>query len=311
MIRIRCGAPARRAGAAAALAASGDEDVPVREVGSGHTDARVEIPEDPRRVVATGWAVTALISVEGSGLVGVSSGTQDTGMTPGEPARARDLPQVGADLVISAERVAEPEPHLIVSGLPAAVDFDHSALERVAPVAVAAMNTWAEWKDMSERVADAAGAGAAHGELVQKYEARAGEIRDAYADVLEDTEFAAVDAYGDGAWTLEHRDAHGTTVPADAGFRFSARAADGAFSESLPYERLDRLNDYDAVLTRAEPDGTPTEAARQVMDQGPWADLEPVRADRVYAVPQLGAMSYTTGLALFDELEDRVLHDLE
>ncbi|GAB3448514.1 hypothetical protein GCM10027570_22110 [Streptomonospora sediminis] len=46
------------------------------------------------------------------------------------------------------------------------------------------------------------------------------------------------------------------------------------------------------------------------MGQGPWQELEPVAADRVYPVPQLGAMSYTTGLELFDQLEERVLQDL-
>ncbi|MDA8369808.1 MAG: ABC transporter substrate-binding protein [Nocardiopsaceae bacterium] len=286
------------------------EGAATREFTSDHTDTPVEIPEDPQRIVAIGWAVTPLISVEEAGLVGVSNGTQDTGMTAEELAAAQELPQVGTDLEINVEKVAELEPDLIVSGLPAAMDYDYSDLEQIAPVAVAAMSEPAEWKDMNARIADAAGVEDAHAELIEEYDARAAELQETYADALADTTFAAIDAYGDGNWTLEHQDAHGTTVPADAGFTFTEEAEDGAFSESLPIENLDRLNDYDAVLTRADAGGEPEEQIQKVMDQGPWAELEPVQQDRVFSVPQLGAMSYTTGLVLFDELEEQVLTQL-
>ncbi|MUL43444.1 ABC transporter substrate-binding protein [Streptomonospora sp. PA3] len=287
-----------------------EQAAPTREFTSDHAEQPVQIPRDPRRVVAIGWAVTALISVEDAGLVGVSSGTQDTGMTPEELEKAQKLPQVGRDLEINVEKVAELRPDLIVSGLPAAMEFDYSELERIAPVAVAAMNRPSEWKDMNRRIADAAGVADAHSELIEEYDARAAELQEEYSGVLSDTLFASVDAYGDGNWTLEHQGAHGTTVPADAGLRFTPESDDGAFSESLPLERLDRLDEYDAVLTRADAQGEPTGPVQEVMDSGPWKEVEPVRNDRVYAVPQLGAMSYTTGLALFDQLEERVLQEL-
>ncbi|GAA4887729.1 ABC transporter substrate-binding protein [Streptomonospora salina] len=289
---------------------SGSESAPTREFTSDHADQPVEIPRDPQRIVAIGWAVTPLISVEEAGLVGVSSGTHDSGMTPEELEKAQGLPQVGRDLEIDVEKVAELEPDLVVSGLPAAMEFDYSELERIAPVAVAAMNIPSEWKDMNRRIADAAGVSDAHSALIDSYDTRAAELGEEYSEVLADTVFVSVDAYGDGKWTLEHQGSHGTTVPADAGLRFTPESDDGGFSESLPLENLDRLNEYDAVLTRADAQGEPTEAIQEVMDQGPWQDLEPVGGDRVYPVPQLGAMSYTTGLDLFDQLEERVLQDL-
>ncbi|GAB3448519.1 hypothetical protein GCM10027570_22120 [Streptomonospora sediminis] len=252
MNRFRARIPRRGIGllAAAVLAlsacSSGAQEAgtgaPTREFTSDHADRPVQIPEDPERVVAIGWAVTALISVEEAGLVGVSSGTQDTGMTPEELEKAQALPQVGRDLEINAEKVAALEPDLIVSGLPAPMEFDYSELEQIAPVAVAAMNEPSQWKDMNGRIADAAGVAAAHARLIEDYDARAAELKEEYAGVLEDTLFVSVDAYGDGNRTLEHRDSHGTTVPADAGLRFTEEADDGAFSESLPLERLDRLN---------------------------------------------------------------------
>src|SRR5690625_3468288 len=98
------------------------QSAPVREFTSDHAKQPVQIPRDPQRIVAIGWAVTALISVDEAGLVGVSSGTQDTGMTPEELKNAQSLPQVGRDLEISVEKVAELEPDLIVSGLPAAME---------------------------------------------------------------------------------------------------------------------------------------------------------------------------------------------
>ncbi|GAA4956496.1 iron-hydroxamate ABC transporter substrate-binding protein [Streptomonospora halophila] len=297
-------------GTAGDAGGSQSESGATRAFDSDHAQEPVEIPRDPRRIVAVGWSVTALISVEEANLVGVSSGTHDTGMTPEELKKAQGLPQVGRDLEINVEKVAELEPDLIVSGLPAAMEFDYSELEQVAPVAVAAMNIPSEWKEMNRRIADAAGVSDAHSALIDTYDSRAAELQEEYADVLADTVFVSIDAYGDGNWTLEHQGSHGTTVPADAGLRFTPELADGGFSESLPLERLDRLDEYDAVLTRADAEGEPTEPVQEVMDQGVWQDLDPVRADRVYPVPQLGAMSYTTGLELFDQLEERVLQDL-
>lgn len=312
---LRRGAALAAAGMLALSACGGGTDAEAegsatREVRSDHTDSMVEIPEDPQRIVAIGWAVTPLISVEEADLVGVSRGTQDTSLTPGELEKVEELPSVGTDLDINIEEVAALEPDLIISGLAAAMDYDHSELEKVAPVVQTAMNAPSEWKDMNDRVADAAGVADAHAELIDAYDAQAQELADTYADRLDGVQFASVAAWGDGNWVLEHQLAHGTTVPADAGLAFTEQAEDGAFSESLSLEQLSRLDDYDAILLRAEADGTPTEPVQQVMDQGPWQELEAVQQDRVFAVPHLGAMSYTTGMLVFDELEERVLTQL-
>ncbi|GAA1085917.1 ABC transporter substrate-binding protein [Nocardiopsis composta] len=280
-----------------------------RSFASDHTGEEVQIPAEPKRIVAIGWAVTPLISVEEANLVGVSRGTQDMSLTPEELERVEELPEIGVDLEINIEQVAELKPDLIVSGLASAMEYDYSELEKIAPVAVAAMNEPAEWKDMNERVADAAGVADAHAELIEKYDERAAEISEEYPDVLEETDFAAVAAYGDGNWTLEHEKSFGPNVPSDAGLRFSEAAEDGAFSESHAVEDLDLLNDYDAVLVREE-DGEPEAEIGEIMEQGPWKETEPAQQDKVFAVPHLGAMSYTSGLLVFDELENRVLKKL-
>ncbi|WP_017541156.1 ABC transporter substrate-binding protein [Nocardiopsis halophila] len=313
----RLGAGAAAAVLALTLAACGsgtgaqeETDTATRTFASDHTEGGVEIPESPERIVAIGWAVPALISVEEAELVGVSRGTQDTSLTPQELTQVEELPEVGTDLEIDVEKVAELEPDLIVSGLASAMEFDYSELEQVAPVAVAAMDAPVQWKETSERIADAAGVADAHDELVEEYDARAEELSQTYAEELEDTTFASVAAWGDGNWTLEHRDAHGANVLADAGLRFTEAAEDGAFSESLSVEELDRLDEYDAVIVRAQENGDVDPEVQKIMDQGPWDETGPAQADRVYPVPFVGAMSYTTGLLVFDELEERVLKDL-
>ncbi|WP_017596205.1 ABC transporter substrate-binding protein [Nocardiopsis potens] len=311
--RWSLGAAACALAFAAAACGSGGADAgaegETRSFASDHTDEEVRIPAEPKRIVAIGWAVTPLISVEEAELVGVSRGTQDMSLTPEELERVEELPDVGTDLEINIEQVAELEPDLIVSGLASAMEYDYSELEKIAPVAVAAMNEPAEWKEMNERVADAAGVADAHAELIEKYDRRAAEISEEYADVLEETDFAAVAAYGDGNWTLEHEKSFGPNIPSDAGLRFSEEAEDGAFSESHAVEDLDILNGYDAVLVREE-DGEPEAEIGKIMEQGPWKETGPAKDDKVFAVPQLGAMSYTTGMLVFDELEKRVLEKL-
>ncbi|MDA2815049.1 ABC transporter substrate-binding protein [Nocardiopsis sp. RSe5-2] len=313
--RLATGAAAAVLALAPAACGSGTDaadgpDTATRAFESDHTGGEVDIPESPERVVAIGWAVPVLISVDEADLVGVSRGTQDTSLTPDELERVESLPSVGTDLEIDVEKVAELEPDLIVSGLASAMDFDYAELEQVAPVAVAAMDAPVQWKETSGRIADAAGVADAHAELIDEYDARAEELSQTYADELDGTTFASVAAWGDGGWVLEHREAHGPNVLADAGLEFTEEAGDGAFSENLSPEELDRLNDYDAVIVRAEENGDPEAEVQKIMDQGPWDETTPAKEDRVYPVPFVGAMSYTTGLLVFDELEERVLKQL-
>ncbi|PSK87369.1 iron complex transport system substrate-binding protein [Murinocardiopsis flavida] len=313
------------AGLAAALLAlagcggapSTAEDAPTREVDSDHKDAPVKVPKDPKRVVTLGWATGPLLEIEGSPIVGAAdSETRD--YTPENRKRFEKLPKVGERTEISVEQVAELKPDLILSGIPAAAQMDYGQLEEIAPVVVSAPTAPADWKKTTERVWDAAGVTEDGEQLVTAYDKRAEEVGEAVADSpAADWTFAAASEGKEarlrkGDWMLEFQDSWSTTVLGDAGLEFLPReqGPEVDFQTGLSFEELDRLDEVDAVIMPAGPDGKATPGSRKLMDQGPWKETEPAQADRVYPLVWSQAASYRTGILLFDEFDEQVLGKL-
>lgn len=296
---------------------SASGDTPSREVASDHQDAPVEVPVKPKRVVSLGWATGPMLEIEDSPLVGAAdSDTRD--YAPDARERFEKLPKVGKRAEISVEQVAELEPDLILSGIPAAAPMDYGQLEEIAPVVSSAPTIPSDWKKTTERVWDAAGLSDDGAKLVTAYDERAAEVEQTVADSpAADTTFAAASdgteaGLKDADWMLEFQDSWSTTVLGDAGVRFLPLSDEpkSNWHTGLSFEELDRLDDVGAVIVPADPDGAPTDGSKKLMDQGPWEETKPAKADRAYPLTWSQAASYRTGILLFDEFEKKVLDDM-
>src|SRR5690606_2677321 len=111
----------------------------------------VEIPQNPQRVVATGYAVPTLIEADAP-LVGISSWQRGEPMMSDEDMKTyQDLPRVAGETAAETnyEAIAEQNPDLIVIGVPKPIfqEIDTERLESIAPVVAIGPDVPSAWKE--------------------------------------------------------------------------------------------------------------------------------------------------------------------
>lgn len=278
-----------------------------REFAADNGDVR--IPEDPERVVATGYAVPALIEADAA-LVGVSSWKRGEAlMTDKDRATYEKLPRIAGENAAETnyEAIAEKNPDLIVVGVPAPVlgDIDMDRLKSIAPVVAIGPTLPSAWRKLSERQSDAAGRSKHFRQAKTAYEKRAAKLRDKYEDALKGLDFGHVGSYGDaaaGTFMREYAGAWGTNIAGDIGVAYPGKPKDPgkgskSVSEYPSVEELpESLGEADVITYTVGPDGAPGEAVRYVLDSKLWKSLPAVRAGRAFPVRYTEAATYASAL---------------
>ncbi|WP_110181091.1 ABC transporter substrate-binding protein [Nocardioides solisilvae] len=276
----------------------------------------VEIPVDPERVVATGYAVPVLIESDAD-LVGVSEWSRGVPMmTDEDVATYEGLEKVAGETAAETnyEAIAGLDPDLIVIGVPqpALVDLDMDRLEDIAPVVVLGPAAPDSWRELNERQADAAGASEGFEASRSAYEERAAELEEKYADVLGDLRFGHVGAYGDvsaGSFHREYAGSWGTNIAGDIGVDYYGEPSEpgegaAAVTEYPSIEELpEKLGDADAITYTLGADGKPAEAIAYVLEHRLWKNLPAVRAGHVFGLQHTEAATYTSALRTLDSLD--------
>ncbi|WP_059013569.1 ABC transporter substrate-binding protein [Streptomyces specialis] len=284
----------------------------------------ITIPEDPQRVIATGYAVPVLIEADAA-LVGVSSWERGRPLMTEEDRATYDaLPRIAGENAAETnyEAIAEQDPDLIVIGVPAPVlgDVDVERLESIAPVVAIGPTVPSAWRELSERQADAAGRLDRFEEARTAYEERAAELTERYADALAGLDFGHVGSYGDaaaGTFMREYAGAWGTNIAGDIGVSYPGEPADPgeggqSVSEYPSIEELpESLGDADVITYSVGPDGTPGEAVSYVLDSELWQNLPAVRAGRAFPVRYTEAATYASALRTLDALDEALAPLLE
>ena len=280
-------------------------------------NGEITIPVAPQRVVATGYAVPALIEA-GAPLVGIS--TWERGiplMTPEDRATYDRLEKVAGELASETdyEAIATVQPDLIVIGVPAPVlaDVDVARLESLAPVVAIGPTIPSDWREVSRKQADAAGVLPALEALRADYEARAAELAQKYAPVVEGLRFGHVGAYGqitNGTFQREFDGSWGTNILNDVGVRYygqveEAGPGSGQVSEYVSLEELgDAFREADVITYSVDPDGTPKDSVQQVLDSPLWPNLPAVQAGRTIPIRYTEAATYRSALRTLDAIDE-------
>ncbi|GAA3626149.1 hypothetical protein GCM10022419_134630 [Nonomuraea rosea] len=179
----------------------------------------IAIPVVPKRVVATGYAVPALIQAKAP-LVGISTWPRGEATMNAEIKATYDkLAKVAGDTAADTnyEAIAETKPDLTVIGVPKPVlgEIDLKRLQSIAPVVAIGPSIPSAWRELSQRQADAAGAMKGFDAVKAAYEAKAAELTAKYKDVLPALKLAHVGAYGQvdkGTFQREFDGSWGTNV---------------------------------------------------------------------------------------------------
>lgn len=265
----------------------------------------ITIPVQPQRIVATGYAVPALIEVDAP-LVGISTWKRGVPLMSDEDrATYEDLDKVAGEQAAETnyEAIAGADPDLIVIGVPAPVlgDIDVERLESIAPVVAIGPTVPSAWREISRRQADAAGALDEFNVLKQQYDAKAAELADKYADVLPGLKLAHVGAYGEvakGNFQREFDGSWGTNVANDIGAEYYGEVKEKgpgsrAVSEYPSIEELPAaFREADAITYSVNPDGSVPEGVQYVLDSELWKNLPAVQSGQTYPLRYTEAASY-------------------
>ncbi|MFB4319864.1 ABC transporter substrate-binding protein [Actinomadura sp. 21ATH] len=290
--------------------------------GSGKTrtfaadNGSVTIPADPKRVVATGYAVPALIEADAA-LVGISSWKRGLPMMTAEDRATYDkLTKIAGETAAETnyEAIAKAKPDLIVIGVPKPVlgDLDMNRLKSIAPVVAIGPSIPAAWRDLSRRQSDAAGRLQNFEARKAAYEKKAGELKAKYKDALAGLKFGHVGGYGEassGTFQREFAGSWGTNIATDAGVTYYGQVkkktgGSGDVSEMPSIEELpESLGEADVITYTLQPDGTPSASVKYVLDSKLWKNLPAVKAGKAYGYRYTEAATYASAIKTLEAVD--------
>ncbi|MFD5557080.1 ABC transporter substrate-binding protein [Streptomyces sp. NPDC127068] len=279
-------------------------------------NGKITIPADPKRVVATGYAVPVLIEA-GAPLVGISSWKRgEPMMNEKDLAAYKKLTKVAGEQAAETnyEAIAEADPDLIVIGVPAPVlgDIDVKRLESIAPVVAIGPTVPSAWRELSHKQADAAGALKQFDSVKATYEAKASELAKKYESVLPKLKLGHVGAYGEVAKGNFHREfgrSWGSNIAEDVGAKYygkvkKAGPGSQSVSEYPSIEELpESLGEADAITYSVQADGSVPEPVKYVMDSKLWKNLPAVKAGKTFAFRYTEAATYGQGVQTLDAID--------
>ncbi len=280
-------------------------------------NGKVEIPAEPERVVATGYAVPVLLEADAP-LVGISAWGRGTAlMTEEDLATYEATDKIMGETAdsINYDAVAEADPDVIILGVPLPVlgDVNMERLEQVAPVVVLGPAVPDSWKELGSRQAEAAGVLGNYEEQKKAYYAKADELKAKWADTLEGTQFGAVGAYGDisaGSFHREFAGSWGTNIPTDIGVTYYGEVKDpseGGSATVTEYPSIEELpkslGEATHITYAVEDDGTPSEAVQYVLDSPLWKNLPAVKKGHAIALRHTEAATYTSAIKTLEALD--------
>ncbi|WP_217201397.1 ABC transporter substrate-binding protein [Streptomyces buecherae] len=307
---------------ALALTGCGSSDGASDDAGKGRTrvftadNGKITIPEKPKRVVATGYAVPALIEAEAP-LVGISTWKRgEPMMSQRDLATYKKLPKVAGELATETnyEAIAEAEPDLIVIGVPAPVlgDIDVKRLESIAPVLAIGPTVPNMWRKQSHQQADAAGALTRFDAVKKAYEDKAAALTAKYKAVLPQLKAGHVGSYGEaakGTFQREFGGSWGTNIAEDIGVSYYGQVkkkgpGSQAVSEYPSLEELPTsLRDADIITYSVKADGSVPESVKYVMDSKLWKNLPAVKAGKTFPLRYTEAATYGQAVRTLDAID--------
>ncbi|MFJ5848443.1 ABC transporter substrate-binding protein [Streptomyces sp. NPDC092903] len=279
-------------------------------------NGKITIPAHPKRVVATGYAVPALIEADAP-LVGISSWQRgEPMMTEEDLATYKKLPKVAGEQAAETnyEAVAEAEPDLIIIGVPAPVlgDIDIKRLESIAPVVAIGPTVPSAWRELSRKQSDAAGALKQFDVAKNAYQKKADALAVTYKSVLPQLKLGHVGAYGDtakGTFQREFDGSWGTNIADDIGAKYYGEVKKpGPGSQSVSeYPSIEELpaafREADVMTYSVNADGSVPKPVQYVLDSKLWKNLPAVKAKKAFPFRYTEAATYGEAMKTLDAID--------
>lgn len=282
------------AGCGATGTTAAGSDAAMRTVKTMH--GPVDVPADPTRIVATGYAeVFALL---------------DLGITPvGRPGwlpdfaaytdKVADVPVINDSTSgrVVPEKVAALKPDLIVGDdWPGEEFIPYDTLRQIAPTALFALKpNVGNWAELAALTAETVNQSASMTALEKRYDERAAEIANTFSALFAATRWDVVDR-NESQWDLYGPESATASVLIHAGVRLAAGADSKEAFTVYSTERFDVLQNTDLLFVASQD-------LEHLREQPGFAALPAVQEGRMVSSDLFFPASYGMALALLDDLE--------
>ncbi|MEI5519679.1 ABC transporter substrate-binding protein [Streptomyces brasiliscabiei] len=285
---------------------TGDKAAETRSVKA--ENGTVKVPVDPRRIVTIGNTNLPFIDLGGKPVGVTEVSESDLDVLPEEQRSAYQAAEIvgsnGGE--VDVEKLAALKPDLILVQFHSN-DWDKvgKKLETIAPTVYWGLDT--EWKTFAGAIAEAGNVSDVLSRQEAEFKSKVAKIQKTYGDTIRNTSFVDVSR---GDWSDP-----GTFYIADIGCSEIARddigldlpeAAEGKDPlayESLPFERIGELSEYDVITYPVGADGRPTEPFGPVVKTNTWKALPAVGSGRALGVFCPGNNSYGPVNRYLDSLD--------
>ncbi|MFG2428469.1 ABC transporter substrate-binding protein [Streptomyces sp. NPDC048590] len=306
LLLTACGSDGDGTGDKAAGETSGDKAAKTRSVKA--ENGTVEIPAAPRRIVTIGNTNLPFIDLGGKPVGVTEVSDSDLAVLPEDQKAAYQAATVvgssGGD--VDLEKLAALKPDLILVQFHSN-DWDKvgKRLESIAPTVLWGLDT--EWKAFAGEIATAGNVTNELGRQKAEFEKKVTKIKETYGKIIDDAKFVDVSR---GDWSDP-----GTFYIADIGCSEIARddigldlpeAAEGKDPlayESLPFEQIAELSEYDVITYPVDAEGRTTEPFVPVTETNTWKALPTVTSGHALGVFCPGNNSYGPVLQYLDSLD--------
>ncbi|GAA5056263.1 hypothetical protein GCM10023318_33500 [Nocardia callitridis] len=253
---------------------------------SGTLLGDVEIPAEPKRVIA-GWLVGTLLVDIGTTPVGMFDDLK-TNASASQQEKVRDVPTVGGvETEVNLEKIAELDPDLIVTMYrPGMKALDLKALQAIAPtVALEVPEPTAVWAAYP-KVAEVVGKSTDADQRLADLEKSWGELADTEKDKL--AEVGPV-VYAEGsAQASNFQIATNKSLVYErltkSGFTYfpDADPNPARYQQQISLEDVARLGSANAVFFEADANGKPTQRTKALLDSPVFQALPAVKAGNLF-----------------------------